>query len=225
MSVVVAVRDEDRIWLATDSQVTSGWTKSLLMSQHSFKIFKGKHGVLMGGVGSLRDINIVSTSDTEFISEIDILKNNVNFKSIVRSTVPRFFTELKKFNRIYVEHGMEYLESNFIIAHGMNCYQIDSDGCVQELNDMFAIGSGGNIAESAYTVLRDTELSAKDKAIRAVISSCERDLFVDYPIVVTDTLTGEFEIFDGNSFYKLLENGDLEEIPMPEDSSEEEESK
>ena len=45
MSVVVAVRDEGKIWLATDSQVTAGWTKSLLLSQHSFKIFKGRNKV------------------------------------------------------------------------------------------------------------------------------------------------------------------------------------
>ena len=76
MSVVVAVRDEDKIWLATDSQVTAGWTKSLLLSQHSFKIFKGRNKVNIGGVGSLRDLNIISTSDVDFISENDIFTVN-----------------------------------------------------------------------------------------------------------------------------------------------------
>ena len=189
MSVVVAVRDEDKIWLATDSQVTAGWTKSLLLSQHSFKIFKGRNNV--------KDLNIISTSDIYFISENDILKNNVNFKNIVRETVPKLFAELQKFNRIYSDHGMLFMESSFIIAHGDSCYAISSDGCVQELYDMFAIGSGAEMAESAYTILRDVELSPKEKAIRAVMSSCERDIFVDYPIVITNTLMDSFEVFDG----------------------------
>lgn len=226
MSVVVAVRDEDKIWLATDSQVTAGWTKSLLLSQHSFKIFKGKNKVNIGGVGSLRDLNIISTSDVDFISENDILKNNVNFKNMVRETVPKFFEELKKFNRVYSDHGMLFMESSFIIAHGDSCYAISSDGCVQELYDMFAIGSGAEMAESAYTILRDVELSPKDKAIRAVMSSCERDIFVDYPIVITNTLMDNFEVFDGQNLYEIRD-GVIEEAPIEEndeDTEEEEKS-
>lgn len=213
MSVVVAVRDEGKIWLATDSQVTAGWTKSLLLSQHSFKIFKGRNKVNIGVVGSLRDANIISTSDVDFISENDILKDNVNFKNMVRETVPKLFDELGKHHRVYQDHGMLYLESSFIIAHGESCYVITSDGCVQELNDMFAIGSGSEMAESAYTILRDTELSPKDKAIRTVMSSCERDIFVDYPIVITNTLMDSFEVFDGQNLYEI-HNGVIEDAPI-----------
>jgi len=229
MSVVVAVRDEDKIWLATDSQVTSGWTKSLISSQHSFKIFKMPHNLNIGGVGSLRDLNIISTSDIEFISENAILKNDINFKSIVRDTVPKLFTELAKFGRVEKEFEMLYLASHFILAHGIDCYMICGDGAVMELNDMFAIGSGADVAESAYTVLRDVELSPKEMAVRAVMSSCERDLFVDYPIIVTNTLMNTFELFDGTSYYNVELNGELtlieeeNEEEIEGDSEEEEE--
>ena len=220
MSVVVAVRDTDRIWLATDSQVTSGWTKSLLLSKHSFKIFKFPSKITIGGVGSLRDLNILSTSDVEFISEVNLLKDDITFKSLVRETVPKIFEELHKFHRVTKEDGVLYMESMFVIAYKECCYMICEDGAVLELNDMFAIGSGGNVAESAYTILRDTELSPKEKAVRAVISSCERDLFVDFPIVVTNTLTDEFEIFDGNDFYRIDESGELILIPDENESTE-----
>lgn len=221
ISVVVAIRDEDKIWLATDSQVTAGWTKSLITSQHSFKIFKVRNNINIGGVGSLRDINIISTSDTEFICENTILKNEINFKEIVRDTVPKFFQELEKFSRVERENGVPYLNSQFIIAHKDQCYMICEDGAAMELSDMMAIGSGANVAESAYTVLRDTSLTPKEKAVRSVISACERDLFVDYPIVVTNTLTDEFEIFDGNVFYRI-EDGELIEIEEEEVDEEDE---
>lgn len=218
MSVVVAVRDKDQIWLATDSQVTSGWTKSLLVAQHSFKIFKNSLGVNIGGVGSLRDLNIISTSDVEWIPENDILKENINFKSIVRETVPKLFKELDSFNRLYKDKGMEEMNSAFAIAHGEDCFFIEPDGCVIELVDMLATGSGSDIAESAYAVLRDTELSAKEKAIRSVVVSCERDLFVGYPIVVTSTKMDGFEMFDGEQFYKVSDTGDF--IPIDEEGNE-----
>lgn len=212
MSVVVAIRDEDKIWLAADSQVTSGWTKRLLLSQHSFKIWKNDMGINMGGVGSLRDLNILSTSDEKFIPEGDIFRNSINFKSMVRDTVPRIFKELDKFGRLVKEDGIVYSQSSFLIAHGQDCFIIQQDGAVLELGDMFAIGSGGDVAESAYIILRDTELTPKEKAIRTVMSSCERDLFVDYPIVITNTMTNEFEIFDGESFYKIDEKGEMVEF-------------
>ena len=85
ISVVVAIRDEDQIWLATDAQVTAGWTKSLITSQHSFKIFKMRHDVNIGGVGSLRDLNIISTSDIEFISEIVRLDESFIFVHLIKA--------------------------------------------------------------------------------------------------------------------------------------------
>jgi ATP-dependent protease HslVU (ClpYQ) peptidase subunit len=210
MSVVVAVRDEDKIWLATDSQVTNGWSKSLLLSQHSFKICKCANGVSIGTVGALRDANIISTSDIEFISENRILKNSIDFKGIVRETVPLFFNELEKNRRVYIDHGVPYMQSAFILAYKNSCFLIESDGCVQELYDMFAVGSGADVAESAYIILRDTELSAKDKAVRAVMAACERDLFVNFPIVVTNTEMTSFEMFDGQNYYEI-KNGVIED--------------
>lgn len=168
----------------------------------------------------MRDLNIISTSDEEWISENDILKDNINFKSIVRDTVPKLFKELDRFNRLYKDKGIEEMNSNFVIAHGLECFLIQMDGCVIELTDMFATGSGSDIAESAFAVLRDTELTAKEKAIRSVAVSCERDLFVGYPIVVTSTKMESFEIFDGMDFYSVSEEGEL--VLVAEEITEEE---
>lgn len=222
MSVVVAVRDNEKIWLATDSQVTSGWTPSLILSQHSFKIFKTKNNINIGGSGSLRDLNIISTSDVDFISENCILKNNITFNHIVRDTVSKFFNELSKFQRLKIKDGITEMQSYFIIAYKTSCFLIGFDGAVMELDDMFAIGSGADVAESAYIILRDTDLSAKDKAVRAVMSACERDLFVNYPIIVTNTLIDKFELFDGVSYYPVLD-GKININNILEEEEEEEE--
>lgn len=222
MSVVVAVRDTDRIWLVADSQVTLGGNKGLLTSSNSFKIFKNGENCLMGVVGSLRDANILSTASVEFVDPLLVLKNQVDFKSIVRETVPKIFEELAYFKRVSVENGMCYLDSQVLIATGKDCFSIYSDGAVLELDEMFAIGSGADVAESAYTILMDTTLTAKEKAIKAAISSCERDLYVAFPIVITNTFDYELEIFDGNVFYRLNENNEFVEVEEEEEAEEEE---
>lgn len=220
MSVVVAVRDEGSIWLAADSQVTSGFTKGLLTSTNNFKLSRTKEGIIIGGVGSLRDLNIVFTADRPWFTEGALLKNEIKFPEIVRFTVPSLFDELRKHKRIAVEDGIEVMQSIFIFAYKETCFVIQQDGAVLELDDMFATGSGGDVAESAYTILRDVDLGAKEKAVRVVMSSCERDLFVDYPILVANTERDYFEIFNGQSFFKINPDGSVEEIPEEEDVEE-----
>jgi len=220
LSVVVAVRDTDRIWIAADSQVTRGWTKGLITSVHSFKIFPTKGNLTMGVVGTLRDANLLATSDTVFISEAAILKNEITFKEIVRGTVPAIFKELREHRRTYIKDNVEYLDSMVIIAYKDKCFMISQDGCVEELDDMFAMGSGGDVAESAYTVLRDVELTGKEKAIKSIMSSCERDLFVGFPIIITDTLTNQYELFSGEAFYSVdLKTGELTLLASDEEDT------
>lgn len=176
-------------------------------------------------------MNIISTSDVELISENDILKGDINFKNIVRQTVPKLFAELDAFDRLYKDKGMREMNSAFIIAHGETCFLIDMDGSVIELVDMLATGSGGDISESAYAVLRDTNLTPKEKAIRAVAVSCEKDLFVGYPIVITSTKMDSFEVFDGENFFSVNEEGELvlmdyvEDIETYDDDDEEDDIK
>ena len=215
MSVVVAVRDEGQIWLAADSQVTQGYTKKLLLSSNSFKICKSPLNTNIGGVGSLRDMNILSTADIEFISERDVLKNEITFRSIVRDTVPAIFNELALHGRLYNDHEIRSMDSSFIIANGESCYEICCDGGVLELDDMFAIGSGGDAAESAYTILKDSGLSAKEIAIKCVMASCERDLFVNYPIIITSTKIDNFQYFDGYELFDISTEGEVVSLGMP----------
>ena len=211
MSVVVAIRDEKdgSIWMAADTQVTQGWTKSHLLASHSWKLFKDQLGVTIGCVGSLRDMNIISTSDETFINPMDILGDKVSFKSVVRDTVPKIFNELDRYGRL-VKNTLDStlsIESVFLVSVGEHCFVIERDGAVIDVEDMVAIGSGGEIAESAYSVLRDIDLPTREKAVRAVISSCEKDIFVDYPIIITNSSSPSFYIFDGENYYEFDEYG------------------
>lgn len=210
MSVVIAVRAEDRIWLASDSQVSYGGTKMLIVQPHSFKLTKHPHNFHIGTVGSFRDSNIIATSSVEFLSTNAIVNNSLNFSEVVRSIVPKFFEELNNFGRIIAkENGMIFMESSFLIARGLDAYQIDRDGAVIELNDVLAIGSGADAAESAFLSMEGLAISEEEKIIRATMVACDKDLYVNYPIIYTDTLTNVLRIFDGENTYTLDKDGNL----------------
>jgi len=196
MSVVAIIKDKDRVWVGCDSQVSFAGTKWTLKNQH--KIWKPSDDkeIVMGGVGYLRDINILSTT-TNWIDELTKLKNGVNFKHIVRNIVPKLFKELEEFNRIETKNGIKSMDSSFAFTYKNSAFVIDGDGCVIEVDDINIIGSGFRFGLGLWENIKNSEnMSIKEKLIEVVKSCCENDLHVYYPIVIMNTKDDKIEIIN-----------------------------
>lgn len=196
MSVVVAVKDGEKVWVTCDSQVSMGWTKSTLTNKNNFKICKpmSNENLIIGLVGDLRDLNILSIVD-DYIDELTILKDAVDFKYIVKTVVPKIFTMLKDNNRLKkVDDLYQQMHSMLLFVYKNKIFSIHSDGSVIEHDDYYAIGSGQDFAQGNMN-----ETTIKDKkqiAINAVKSACKSDLYVGYPIVVMNTVNSDIEIIE-----------------------------
>ena len=61
MSVVVAIKEGNKIYIGADSQVTKGGTRTTLKNPNNYKIWKvdGVDHTLMAHVGNVRDANVV----------------------------------------------------------------------------------------------------------------------------------------------------------------------
>lgn len=230
MSVVIAVKDGDKVWVAADSQVSYAGMKDTLLSQNCLKIWKpsGHPNMVMGLVGSMRDNNILSTVDVWFDELVEV-KDMYDFKYVVRDTVPKIFTQLRDAGRVYNDKGLEYLESNVLIAYRDKIFDIGSDGCVSEAvldGEIIALGSGFKHCLSAYEAIADIEeLTVREKLIRTVAAACHADLYVQYPIIITNTAMDRYEIFDGEELYDST-NGkaiDMEGNVIEEEYDEEKE--
>ena len=69
---------------------------------------------------------------------------------------------------------------------------INTDRAVIEIEDYVAIGSG---ADQAIGSLLSTEgQNPKERIVKAIKSSAASDIYVDYPIILSDTEDGDFEI-------------------------------
>ena len=90
MSVVLAVKDGDRILMAGDSQVSRESVKMTINSFNSMKVFKvnGHEGMVMGAAGSYRDSNILSTMDSLYDPILDRTHEEIDFKFVVRNIIP-----------------------------------------------------------------------------------------------------------------------------------------
>lgn len=194
MSVVVAIKDGDNVYIGADSQVTRGGSRVSLSNPNNYKIWKvkGVENCIMGHVGLVRDACAIRVLD-DIVREIDILKDRVNYEYIVNNVMPKIIDELKNRSYIKDEGVFEGLESKFIFAYKDKLYIIGNDASVLEFDDYCAIGSGESEAIGSLTTTLKDE-NPKERIVKAIKASAIHGIYVDYPIVITDTQNTKFEI-------------------------------
>ena len=193
MSVVVAIKENGKVFIGADSQVTRGGTRSTLKNPNNYKIWKVKDvdNCLMAHVGNVRDANVIRVMD-DLVTEYNVFKHHIDFEFVVRSIVPDIINELKKYGFIKDGDHFENLESRFIFAYQDMLFLISSDGSVIEIDDCVAIGSGE--CEAIGSLLSTDEDNPEARIVKAIKASAASDIYVDYPIVLTNTETTGFEV-------------------------------
>ena len=144
MSVVIGIKENNTVYLGADSQVTRGWTKYTLSNRNNYKIWsvKNTQNVLMGTVGSVREANVISTSNS-IVDELKSIKNEVDFSYVVNTVVPNMFAALKNAGVISTKEGQPLRFNNsYLLATKDKLFVIDIDGCVVEIDDYITIGEG-----------------------------------------------------------------------------------
>ena len=196
MSVVVAIKKNDVIYMGADSQATRGGTRSTLSNPNNYKIWPvlDVDNCLMGCVGSLRANNIIKVS-TDLIPEIVDLKDSLDFRFVVRSFVPALMRELDLYDAMSKDKDTcPDMNASFILAYRDRLYVIDSYGSVIEVDDFCAIGSGAS--EALGSLLSSTEIKDPiDRITMAIKASASHDIYVDYPIVISNTDDTEFRVY------------------------------
>lgn len=190
MSVIVGIKKDNKVYLACDSQVTIGPQKAYLHSPNNYKIWKVKNSqnCLMAGVGKCRDICVVRLID-DFIDELAEIHDKIDYEYVVRYIVPHMFEVLREMK--YIKEDDSSMDSSYLFAYKDKLFHILSDGCVFEVTDEIAIGSGEQNALGSL----DSSKNVKDvnkRLIDAVNAACNHDLYVSGNIVISDTKMCKF---------------------------------
>ncbi len=206
MSVVVAIKENGKVYLGCDSQVTKGWSRSTLKNPNNYKIWKvrGVDNCLMAHVGNVRDANVVRLING-LITDYDIYLNAVDYEFVVNEIVPTIISTLKKRKYIKDNDYFDLMGSSYLFAYKDQLYVISSDGCVIEIDDYVAIGSGEDTAiGSLNSTIGEPPVS---RIIKAIKSSATSDIYVDYPIILSDTNSTEFTVVTENNEKEFLKKG------------------
>ena len=206
MSVVVAIKNEGKVYIGADSQVTKGGTRTTLKNPNNYKIWKveGADQCLMAHVGNVRDANVVRLM-TGIVDDYDVYRNRVDYRFVVKYLVPQIIKTLNEAHYLRSGDGyLDYMDSSFLFAYKDKLFMINTDGCVIEVDDYVAIGSGSQ--EAIGSLLSTEGQNTKNRIVKAIKASAANDIYVDYPIILTDTGEGEtsFEIVTEKNEGKYL---------------------
>lgn len=196
MSVVVAIKKDGKVYLGADSQVTKGGTRQTLKNPNNYKIWKvkGTDHCLMAHVGTVRDANVVRIMD-DVVDELAAFHEEINYEYVVRDVVPHILHQLRSFGFLAKEEGRAFsgMDSEFLFAYEDKLFHINSDGCVIEIDDSVAIGSGALEAIGSILSTSNAEKPGS-RIVKAIKASAANDIYVDYPIILTNTETTEFQV-------------------------------
>ena len=183
MSVVVAIKEGNKVYIGVDSQVTKGGTRTTLKNPNNYKVWRveGAPHCLMAHVGNFRDSNIVRCMD-HLVTDYNIYRNHIDYEFVVKKVVPDIVEELQKYGMIKDDKYVECLDSAFIFAFENQLYMIGRDKSVIEIDDYVAMGSG---EDQAIGSLLSTEgEKPKERIVKAIKASAAADIYVDYPIIL-----------------------------------------
>ena len=171
-TTICAVKRNGKIAVAGDGQVTQGQT--VIMKGNAAKvrrIYDGK--VVTGFAGSVADAFTLSEKFEEMLQKFsgNLLRAAVEVAQLWRR-----------------DNVMRKLEAMMIVADKENVFLLSGTGDVIEPDDgVCAIGSGGNYAlAAAKALLRNTDLSAKEIAKKALEIASEICVFTNGHITVEE---------------------------------------
>ncbi len=171
-TTICAVKRNGKIAVAGDGQVTQGQT--VIMKGNAVKvrrIYDGK--VVTGFAGSVADAFTLSEKFEEMLQKFsgNLLRAAVEVAQLWRR-----------------DNVMRKLEAMMIVADKENVFLLSGTGDVIEPDDgVCAIGSGGNYAlAAAKALLRNTDLSAKEIAKKALEIASEICVFTNGHITVEE---------------------------------------
>jgi ATP-dependent HslUV protease subunit HslV len=170
-TTIICIRHKGRVALAGDGQVTLGDT---VLKQKASKIrtlYKEK--VLAGFSGATSDAFALFS---RFEAKLEEYRGNL----------PRAAIELAKDWRL--DRSLRRLEALLIVADKDNSFLISGTGDVVEPDDgIIAIGSGGAYAlAAARTLLKNTDLAAKEIVLEAMKVSAEICIYTNNKISVEE---------------------------------------
>jgi ATP-dependent protease HslVU (ClpYQ) peptidase subunit len=183
MTILVAVKKHNRIFLGVDSFIANGNTVMPDIT-HPWKAIKLKHAYLATSGWSLLE-NIIEHLK---VSNHKMMENTFSSRTDVFSFFLELYAELKK-NYTLVNFGDEnyaQIYNNFVVATSKNIYAVTSNLSVTEHEHYVAKGAGTDFALGSLYATYDTVNNGTAIVRLALKAACRFNAYCSEPIQIIE---------------------------------------
>ena len=186
MSLVIAIKDKDRIVLGADKQASTGGNKD----HTNTKIWQIEDlpGAVMGSVGSARASQIIQYSP---IIDKNLIRQDIETDYVICVIAPAIAACLKA-NGIVLEatsNDCPFMPNAFIFAYKDKAWMIWNDLSVAEIDEYLAVGSASDVARGALFATPDK--NPFERIVTSIDAAAATTLFVDNRIDLLVTIPHE----------------------------------
>ncbi|MBR2025051.1 MAG: hypothetical protein IKA02_04525 [Clostridia bacterium] len=189
MSIVIAYKKGDTVYMGADTKRSQGEFTTTIESKNEMKINKIGNEMLIGSVGAVANIQTMLDNREMWFNTKG---KQLTKKFIVENVIPKFFIALKNEGKMKVEKGKSPIANScFCVTDGKKIYLINDNFTVTEINDFCAIGCTCDIA---YAYLRNakSDKEPNDIILSALRGSVYRHDGVGAPYLFIDTEKFEY---------------------------------
>lgn len=196
MSVVIAIKKNDRIYMAADTQTSCGDRKTTYYGEGSRKICRFDNGIILGHTGAVHNTQIVCAHPEIFTVPED---GNMTKKHVVQNIIPKLFKLYREQDMREKEDGSpSRMGDSYLLAYKDKLFVINDVFDVVACEHFADIGSGGDLTHAGLVEL-DADDIQDEKAIEERLTdllriSASRTMSVSGPYYIINTADRKFKM-------------------------------
>lgn len=199
MGIVVLLRTNGRIYLATDVSKERSDLIWRTKSDFNLKIHKLKNGIMVGAIGPLRQTQKLYMNESWFTPPKGVPFDK---KFLVTNLIPKYINKLCKMGALEEvkepDEAYPRIAGEFIIVNGDDAFIINGDLGVYTVKDFAIITDLDDYDKYVYSAVASVDRSEPERFFRELFQIMSEGLKEVVPdIAVIDTVNTEFRYYGG----------------------------
>ena len=195
MSVLIAYKKGDTIYMGTDTRITVDDYKWNETCETNYKIQRLENGILLGMTGERLERQTIFAYPEIFTLD---KKGELTRKHIVKEIVPRLMAMLDKEGLLMEgkEDTTPYFRGSILLAYQDVMYEICCSFTVLRYEDYQSVGTSGDYAQATLFNAREED-DPNERIIKALEITAKHTATVGAPFLLIDTKEQKYRIVGG----------------------------
>lgn len=193
MSLVVAIKKDDVVYLGADTRATKGERISSHLAEENLKI-RRMGSCFVGMSGNVASIQLMTNHPEWF----ELKAKPLTKKFLVQKVIPKYYDLVKEMDKLEVDEQAGVSPKcgcTFLVTDGNKLFEIDDDFEVIELSKYGQIGCTERIALTFLLNALD-DYSPNEMILKALRTSAYRNDGVGAPYILINTGDKKFEVVE-----------------------------